>query len=89
MAEPGARRRCGRPLLLLACLFATVLGKPGAGPVGRAPYAGKAPRGVRAAARELLTGTGAEGTGTASEGVREPLGCGGAEAKRGRARGGP
>lgn len=43
MAEPSAGLRCGRPLLLLlACLFAPVLGKPGAGPAVRASQAGKA-----------------------------------------------
>ncbi|XP_052528162.1 neuronal acetylcholine receptor subunit alpha-5 isoform X1 [Tympanuchus pallidicinctus] len=41
MAEPRAGLRCGRPLLLLlACLFAPVLGKPGAGPAVRASQAG-------------------------------------------------
>lgn len=42
MAELSAGLRCGRPLLLFTCLFAAVLGKPGAGPAVRASQAGKA-----------------------------------------------
>lgn len=61
MAELRAGLRCGRPLLLLTCLFAPVLGKPGAGPAARAPQAGKALGGEPGGTRGVPLGPGAAG----------------------------
>lgn len=61
MAELRAGLRCGRPLLLLTCLFAPVLGKPGAGPAARAPQAGKALGGEPGGTRGVPLGPRAAG----------------------------